>query len=65
MLIRSTNGRGADWFRAAIATGSGRIHARGAAYNVVFTEVHDEPTLAAADAAYRAKYGYYTSIVDH
>ena len=65
VFIRSTNGRGADWFRAAIATGSGRIHARGAAYDVVFTEVHDEATLAAADAGYRIKYGHHASIVDH
>jgi hypothetical protein len=65
VFVRSTNGRGADWFRAAIATGSGRIHARGTAYDVVFTEVHDEADLAAADSGYRTKYGQYASIVDH
>ena len=65
VFIRSTNGRGADWFRSATATGSGQIRARGTAYDVRFTEVRDEADLAAADAAYRAKYGHYASIVDH
>jgi hypothetical protein len=32
---------------------------------VRFTEVRDEDDLAAADRAYRAKYGRYASIVDH
>ena len=32
---------------------------------MLFTEVHDEADLAAADAGYRAKYGHYASIVDH
>lgn len=64
-FVRSTNGRGADWFRAAIATGAGQIHARGTAYDVRFTEVRDEAGLAAADAGYRAKYGHYPSVVEH
>lgn len=65
VFVRSTNGRGADWFRAAIATGAGQIHARGTAYDVRFTEVRDEAGLAAADAGYRAKYGHYPSVVEH
>lgn len=65
VFIRSTNGRGADWFRAALATGAGQIHARGTAYDVLLTEVREEADLAAADAGYRAKYGQYPSIVDH
>lgn len=64
VFVRSTNGRGAEWFRAAIATGSGQIQAGGTAYDVRFTEVHDQADLAAADAGYRAKYGRYAS-VDH
>jgi hypothetical protein len=64
VFIRSTNGRGAGRFRAAIATGRGRIHARGTAYDVLFTEVQDEADLGAADAGYRTKYGHYASIVD-
>ena len=65
VFIRSTNGRGADWFRGATATGSGQITARGTAYDVRFTEVADEADLTRADAAYRAKYGHYAAIVDH
>jgi hypothetical protein len=64
IFIRSTNGRTADWFRGAIATGAGQIVARGTAYNVVFTEA-DDGDLAAVDIAYREKYGRYPSIVDH
>ena len=62
IFIRSTNGSTADWFLGAIATG--QIIARGTAYDVSFTEA-DEGDLAAVDAAYRAKYGRYASIVDH
>lgn len=65
VFIRSTNGRSAAWFRAATATSAGRLQARGAAYDVTFTEVHDEGDLALADAGYRAKYAHYPSIVDH
>lgn len=65
VFIRSTNGRAAAWFTAATATGAGRLQARGAAYDVTFTEVDDEGDLALADAGYRAKYGHYASIVDH
>lgn len=65
VFIRSTNGRDAAWFRAAIATGAGQIQARSAAYDVVFTQTQQEVDLAAADAGYRTKYGHYASIVDH
>ena len=65
VFIRSTNGRGADWFRGATAAGAGQIRSRGTADDVRFTEVDDEADLAAADAGYRAKYGHYASIVDH
>jgi hypothetical protein len=65
VFVRSTKGRGADWFRAATSTGTGQIRARSAAYDVHFTEVHDEADLAAVDAGYRTKYGHYASIVDH
>jgi len=64
VFIRSTNGRTADWFRGAIGTGSGQILARGTAYDVTFTEADDED-LPRVDAAYRAKYSHYGSIVDH
>jgi hypothetical protein len=56
--------RTADWFRDAIATGTGQIVAGGTAYDVAFTEA-DDGDLAVVDAAYRRKYGQYASIVDH
>jgi hypothetical protein len=65
VFIRSTNGRGADWFRAATATGAGQIVAGGRTYEVFFDEVTDARDLAAVDAGYWAKYGHYRSIVDH
>jgi len=65
IFIRSTNGRGADWFRAAIATGAGQLIAGGETHDVAFTEVTDSDDLAAVDAGYRAKYQQYASIVDH
>jgi hypothetical protein len=65
VFIRSTNGRGADWFRGAIATGTGQIITGGRTYEVAFDEVDDAGDLAAVDAGYRAKYRQYGSIVDH
>lgn len=65
VFIRSTNGRTADWFRWAIATGTGQIVVRGTARDVTFTEIVDDGDLTVVDAAYRAKYGRYASIVDH
>ena len=65
VFIRSTNGRGADWFSGALAAGAGQIRTRGTTYDVRFTEVDGETDLAAADAGYHAKYGHYASIVDH
>jgi hypothetical protein len=65
VFIRSTNGRGADWFRAAIATGTGQIIATGQTYDVAFIEVTDAGDLEAIAAGYRAKYRRYPSIVDH
>ena len=64
VFVRSTNGRTAGWFRGALATGAGQIIARGTAYDVAFTEA-DDLDLTRVDAAYRAKYGRYASIVDH
>jgi hypothetical protein len=66
VFIRSTNGRTADWFRGAAAagTGTGPLIARGATYEVVFTEAQGSD-LAQVDSAYRQKYGAYPFIVDH
>ena len=65
VFIRSTNGPGAAWYRAATATRAGHLSASGVAHDVTFTPVDDDADLAAADAGYRAKYGRYASIVDH
>lgn len=64
VFIRSTNGRTAGWFRGAIATGLGEIIAGETTRPVRFAEA-DGADLTAVDAAYRAKYGQYASIVDH
>lgn len=64
LFVRSTNGRTAAWFRSAIASGLGVIHAGGRSFDVTFTEAADSD-LAAVGAAYRRKYGRYASIVDH
>lgn len=65
VFIRSTNGPTAAWYRAATASGTGQLTARASAQDVTFTHVDDEADLTDADAAYRAKYGRYASIVDH
>ena len=65
VFVRSTNGRGAEWFRAATAAGTGQILAGGHTFEVAFSEVSDVGDLAAVDRAYRDKYGHYASIVDH
>lgn len=64
VFVRSTNGRSAAWFRAALATGQGQVVAGRTAHEVTFVEA-EERDLPLADAAYRAKYRPYASIVDH
>ena len=64
LFIRSTNGRTAVWFRAAIATGRGAIRVGATRFDVAFTETVDSD-LTAVDDAYRRKYRRYASIVDH
>jgi hypothetical protein len=64
VFIRSTNGRSADWFRGATATGAGQIISGGTATDVTFTEAA-EADLPAVDTAYRRKYSQYAGIVDH
>lgn len=64
VFVRSTNGRSAAWFRAALATGAGQVVAGRTAHEVTLVEA-EEGVLPLADAAYRAKYRPYASIVDH
>lgn len=64
VFIRSANGRGADWFRRALATGEGQILAGGATYEIAFGEAADAD-LPDVDEGYRRKYGRrYASIVE-
>ncbi len=64
VFIRSTNGRGAAWFTAAVSTGSGQLTAGATTVDIGFIET-SEADLPAVDRAYREKYGAYASIVDH
>jgi len=64
VFVRSANGPTAAWFRAAIATRNGQIVARQNTFDVTFADAQDQD-LVRVDAAYRAKYGQYASIVDH
>jgi hypothetical protein len=65
VFIRSTNGRDASWFRAALTALAGRIQAGDQAFDVTFTEASG-PDVELADAGYDAKYGaVYPSIVRH
>lgn len=64
VFVRSTNGRGAGWFRAALRTGRGALLVGGDRLPVTFAEA-DPADLPAVDAAYRRSYGRYASIVDH
>ena len=64
LYVRSTNGRTASWFRAAIASGTGQIVSGGTATDVTVTEAADAD-LPAVDTAYRRKYGQDAAIVDH
>lgn len=58
IYVRSAYGRDNGWFRRALASGTGHVHAGGVEKNVTFTEpaadVH-----ADLDAAYHAKYDRY------
>ncbi|HZQ97326.1 MAG TPA: DUF2255 family protein [Chloroflexota bacterium] len=62
LYVRSVNGRGATWFRGALATGEGHVRAGGVDRDVSFVETDD--LKEEIDAAYQAKYGRrYPSIV--
>ncbi len=63
LYVRSVNGRSAAWFRAAQACHEGRLWAGGVEHDVSFVEMDDRND--EIDAAYRAKYGRYPSIVPH
>jgi hypothetical protein len=63
LYVRSVNGPTAAWFRGALARHEGRIWASGVEKDVTFHEVNQGVLLDTIDAAYRAKYRGYPSIV--
>jgi hypothetical protein len=63
LYVRSWRGAGGGWYRAARATHEGRISAGGVDRDVSLAEVGDD-VADAIDAAYRAKYGRYSSYVE-
>ncbi|MEY9963476.1 hypothetical protein ABIA33_001509 [Streptacidiphilus sp. MAP12-16] len=64
LYVRSVKGTSGPWYRGAQSRRQGRIQAGGLERDVAFREAAPEEH-AAVDAAYRTKYGRYTSIVDH
>lgn len=62
VYARSAHGAGNGWYRRALTRGTGRVRAGGIERDVVFTHAADGPQ-AAIDAAYRAKFARYPSIV--
>jgi hypothetical protein len=62
LYVRSVNGPGAAWFRAAQATHQGRIRAGGIEKDVTFAEP-DHDVADELDAAYRAKYRRYPASI--
>lgn len=65
LYVRSTNGRGAAWFRGTQTQGEGRIRAGGVEKEVSFAEETEPAANAQVDAAYRSKYRRYASIAEH
>jgi hypothetical protein len=56
LYVRSYRGRGGTWYRAALGTHQGHLHAGGLDDDVAFDEDHGTDRTE-IDAAYRAKYG--------
>jgi hypothetical protein len=63
VYVRSWRGPTGSWFRAAQLTREGRISAGGVEKDVRFVD-GDDSVDDAVDAAYRAKYGRYSSYVE-
>ncbi|MFB7498699.1 DUF2255 family protein [Streptomyces sp. NPDC056161] len=64
LYVRSVKGREGPWYRGTQSRREGRIAADGVRQEVTFHEA-DPGEYADVDAAYRTKYGRYTSIVQH
>jgi hypothetical protein len=61
LYVRSYKGRAGSWFRAAQIRHEGRIRAGGVEKDVTVVEEADPGTNDQIDAAYRSKYGRYSS----
>ncbi|MFI7361463.1 DUF2255 family protein [Streptomyces sp. NPDC050149] len=64
LYVRSVKGVDGPWFRATRSRQRGRVKAGGVRASVTL-HVADPDEYADVDAAYREKYGRYTSIVEH
>jgi len=62
LYIRAVKGRTGPWFRHATQTQAGHIRAGGVDTDAVFTDVGNDLN-DEIDAAYRAKYGHYSSSI--
>ncbi|MFJ5837503.1 DUF2255 family protein [Streptomyces shenzhenensis] len=64
LYVRSVKGTAGPWYRGTQSRRQGRISAGGIQRDVAFRAAGPSE-YAAVDAAYRAKYGRYPSIVEH
>ncbi|MFE7396250.1 DUF2255 family protein [Streptomyces sp. NPDC057557] len=64
LYVRSVKGTTGPWYRGTRSRHQGRIDVGGVRQEITFHEA-DKGEYADVDAAYRAKYGRYTSIVEH
>ncbi len=64
LYVRSVKGVDGPWYQGTRSRLRGRIEAGGVRADVAFHDA-DPGEYADVDAAYREKYGRYTSIVDH
>ncbi|MFE6489377.1 DUF2255 family protein [Streptomyces sp. NPDC057757] len=64
LYVRSVKGTEGPWYRGTRSRQQGRVEAGGVRKDVTFHEAVPAE-YADVDAAYRAKYGHYTSIVEH
>jgi len=64
LYVRSWRGSAGHWFRAAQRTHEAHVSAGGVDADVTLLDAEEEATNDAVDAAYRAKYGRYSSYVE-
>ena len=64
IYVRSVKGTDGPWYRGTQSRHRGRVEAGGVRQDVTFHEA-DPAEYADVDAAYRKKYGRYTSIVEN